>query len=140
MYCQNCGTQIPDGANYCHKCGKAQKLELPTDDVQWETCEINVADTNKVNESMVGALLSPLISITYHFEANALGPNGSYIAGKSKSFKGHPHTPNQEKRQLFNFLVAELLQDGWEPVQSQASNPARWWEREFRRQAKKVRI
>jgi hypothetical protein len=28
MYCSNCGTQLPDDAVYCIKCGKAQK---PTD-------------------------------------------------------------------------------------------------------------
>ena len=31
MYCSNCGTQLPDDANFCLRCGKPQKAVVPTE-------------------------------------------------------------------------------------------------------------
>ncbi len=30
MYCQFCGTQLHEEAKFCHKCGKEQKIGLPS--------------------------------------------------------------------------------------------------------------
>jgi len=41
MYCSDCGTQLPERANFCWQCGKAQNTAAKTSKVQEETCEID---------------------------------------------------------------------------------------------------
>ena len=75
MYCHSCGTELPGGARFCPRCGKLLALEGDTEGghVPWETCEI------------VGRWKSGVVTDSYHFEAEAVGPRGPYIAACSVS-------------------------------------------------------
>jgi len=45
MYCASCGTQLPDEANFCWKCGQPQKgPHRASDSQQFETCTIEFQD------------------------------------------------------------------------------------------------
>ena len=53
MFCYNCGTQLPDEATFCSKCGKPQKqgaqVAEPTQIKEsWETCEIQIGEKNHI--------------------------------------------------------------------------------------------
>jgi large subunit ribosomal protein L7/L12 len=36
MYCIHCGTNLPDDANFCSKCGKPQKQETPIEKSRYD--------------------------------------------------------------------------------------------------------
>jgi len=82
MFCIDCGTELPDEANFCWKCGKPQRQDVQSDETdwepEWETCEIIYS---KVEDNFV---LGPKL----RFVAKATGPKGVYIAGKSPEFRG----------------------------------------------------
>jgi len=43
MYCSKCGTQLPDEANFCWKCGQPQK-QAASWPVQYEVCTIRLSE------------------------------------------------------------------------------------------------
>jgi hypothetical protein len=125
MYCSNCGTEIPDEANFCWKCGKPQKQGIQVDEQKWEICEIK------------SAWKQGLFSNEYRFWAEATGPNGLYNAGESPKFNmGATEVPwesGKEAHAPLRALMNKLAQDGWEPLAAQGHH---WFSYKFRRRVK----
>ncbi len=128
MFCSNCGTQLPDEANFCWKCGKPQKTGVQVDEPKWETCEIVYADIR---------LAGPL-SRTIQFWAKAVGPLGVYNAGESTKVKAgvsdsyEPCEWNNKHVTAVNSLVAQLAKDNWQPL----PRGQYWYSYRFQRQVK----
>ena len=77
MFCINCGTELPDEANFCWKCGKPQKEGVTVDEPKWEICEI-------VYETVKAPFFG---NCEYRFWARAIGPQGKYRASESPVFR-----------------------------------------------------
>jgi hypothetical protein len=126
MYCYNCGTELPDAASYCPVCGKGQTGEAREDRARWESCEI------------MARWKTGLISDAYHFEAEAIGPHGPYVAARSREWKEIAHTPrwrvldsaNERAAEIVKELISDLIKDGWESTGERGSN---WENYRFRR-------
>jgi len=134
MYCWNCGTQLPDNANFCSKCGKQQKpgeqpIEPNLKEEKWETCEILFDSQYQLGRGWI-----------FWFWAKAIGPEGEYSAGSSGQLLAgpifdKPNSDNRETKMAHSELVAKLVSDGWEPVPNKGSN---WWNDRFRRRVRAI--
>lgn len=131
MFCSNCGTQIPDEASFCSKCGTPQiqgAQSAQTEEPKWETCEITYHDKN---EFVSGAI--------FWFEADAIGPNGKYPAAKSKPvvcgsrFNNDPQSRNKKTVNAHEEIIKKLVSDGWQPTGARGYN---WWNDRFTRQVR----
>ena len=135
MYCWNCGSQLPDEAIFCHKCGKQQRYggqqigsSLTKDNITLETCEIVFDSTQHL---VAGAI--------FWFWAKAIGPNGEYSAGNSPQvivgsrFFDEPKMNDRQTKMAHSSLVAALVSDGWEPMPVRGPN---WWNYRFQRRAR----
>ena len=130
MYCYNCGTELPDNAAFCYKCGRPQNPHADPAQGRWETCEI------------VARWETGLITDSYHFEAEAIGPHGPYVAARSRPWKEIAHTPrwkvldntNERAGGIVKELISDLIKDGWESTGERGSN---WENYRFRRQVRK---
>jgi len=119
MFCSNCGTQLPDEANFCLKCGKAQQGTATTsNDNQYEHCRIELIE--------LGYRLFQ--GTVYRFDANAIGTEGPYVAGQSKEFS--INTGDREQLPILNALIRHLVADSWEAVETKG---AQWYQHSFRR-------
>jgi hypothetical protein len=126
MFCSNCGTQLPDEANFCWKCGRPQNQGSTVEEPRWEMCEIDWVAVDSFLDAIRGRC-------TGHLEAKAIGPKGIYIAGKTQEFSvsGYVPSPYDKKaKQMFDGLVAQLVNIGWEPAET-TSNA--WYGNRFRR-------
>lgn len=109
MFCRYCGTELPDEANFCLKCGKPQTPSVVVDEPKWETCRI-------VMETVKEAGIFPNSGIRrkgeYCFNAKGIGPDFSYSVGRSVMWNddSRPEAPQEALKGLVN----ELLKDGWE--------------------------
>ena len=125
MFCSKCGTQLPDEASFCWKCGTPQRSNVRTEAPQWETCEIEW-------EPQFGTF-----SNGGHFWARAIGPRGVYSAVKSQYFKTDgfmsaiSFPKGKECIAGQNALVKQLVKDGWEPT----GKGREWYSDTFRRRA-----
>ncbi len=126
MFCVACGTQLPDEANFCLKCGKPQKADVraPEPAPKYETCEIKF---EVVKEALFGVGDDDL-----RFWAEALGPQGIYNAGESPVFKGTGGWAGPSKDQglsALNALLQKLGGDGWDPLvpNPQHPDPQHWY-------------
>lgn len=106
MFCSNCGTHLPDNANFCSSCGKALKDTLPQTVSSYETCEIVRRTTNRG-----GIFREP----KFRFVAEAIGPNGVYDAAISKTELRYDWY-DREFYQTLESFIGELTADGWEYV------------------------
>jgi len=121
MFCSKCGTEIPDEANFCWKCGKPQKEGVVTDPPKYEICEI-VWSHRK----------DGFHPFSICFWAKAIGKTGVYSAGQSSYFFGFD-TPRSDETDAYNAhkqLIEKLTKDGWEPLQIIGSM---WYSTKFRR-------
>ena len=127
MYCINCGTQIPDEANFCSKCGKLQTSKIEkVEETKWETCEIAYTVINQ------GHLLS---NRRMMFWANAIGVNGNYNAGESVPFEQYttpPSSSDQRALAAHREFISQLTKNGWESAGDRGED---WWCNRFRRKA-----
>jgi zinc ribbon protein len=128
MYCIGCGTELPDDANFCLRCGKPQKKGVKIADesvteAKYETCEI-------------GWDKAGLLSL--EFWAKAIGPNGVYNAGEVKftpgPFRQREYPDNDESNacEALNTLIKQLTQDGWQPL----TRGPYWYNYRFQRRVK----
>jgi hypothetical protein len=131
MFCSKCGTQLPDEANFCWKCGKPQKAGASAEKGQYETCEITF-ETLKEAGFFSRAT-------TERFYAHAVHPTrGVYRAGESSPVKGEqlqyasssfPDMGDLTTKRELDALVRKLLADGWN---MEAAAPV-GWKHTFRR-------
>ena len=76
-----------------------------------------------------------------HFEAEAVGPHGPYIAARSREWNELALTPrwkvldstHEEASEIVKELISDLIKDGWEPLEERGTN---WENFRFRRQVK----
>ncbi|HBY93341.1 MAG TPA: hypothetical protein DEP84_05135 [Chloroflexi bacterium] len=126
VYCVSCGTQLPDEANFCWKCGKPQKQGVQTEKPKWETCEIVIQRPKE-----------GFYTSKYQFWASAIGLQGNYNAGESPIFKAvSVHYPSSDEHKPLNAhrsLIKKLVEEGWEPTGNRGSA---WFNEKFRRQIK----
>src|SRR5581483_11157947 len=111
MFCPSWGTELAEGARFCHQCGysAAGGPRAPTEEKEWEYCEISWDTINKFSFWRAARTI---------FVAIAIGPDGEYVAGESEPFRellycgvprsGHPGTVD-----AYDGLVKRLLKDGW---------------------------
>jgi hypothetical protein len=124
MYCSKCGIELPEDANYCYRCGTPLHEHAgETKKTFWEYCQIEL----EVRKKRFGAYLP------YGFFASAVGPNGSYPAGRSPEFKIKNQIRGPTRKEggtAHDQFVKHLLEDGWEPVAERGED---WWQLRFRR-------
>jgi hypothetical protein len=99
----------------------------------WETCRI--VDVQFLAAGMVGEHRWSTL------RAQAIGPQGTYIAGESYMYyrKFDDHISDRElfsgRELAYSFLANRLVKDGWEATS--LGTGAQWWESEFRRRSGK---
>lgn len=122
MICLNCGTQLPEDANFCSKCGKPQRGGTRTESHKWELCEIKVKFYRGIFDS------------NFSFCAESIGPKGPYSISESKKFNINPDAARLSQKETvqlsLNKLMTLLIQDGWELLPEQGSS---WYSYKFRR-------
>ena len=82
MHCIHCGTELPDEAAFCWKCGRPQQSSSDTD----ATYEVAVIDCILVSDPQQFASWFQSHD-WYHgarlkFTAQAVGPKGNYVAAE----------------------------------------------------------
>lgn len=122
MFCVNCGTQIPDAARFCGRCGAPQPRPDPRAPT-WEICEIAWRRrTHRV-----------IFDDDCEFWAAANGADGPYSAGVSPRwglFVPPPSPADPATAAAHRALVEELIQEGWQPTGERGDS---WWTLRFRR-------
>lgn len=140
MFCYNCGTQLPDDATFCSKCGKPQKtaqaIAQPTESVRYDTCEIKWRYTQ-------GFLAS---NQQFAFVAFALGTKGGYVVAESSVLTNVGPILNDEGlaaksnnpalRAALEGVITHLTKEGWESVGS----GTKWWNKKFRKPTGQVTV
>ena len=142
MYCMNCGSPLPNNANFCLKCSKSQRENVQTPQQkpeQWETCEIVWTEVQKGGLFKGGSIM---------YWARATGPNGVYLAAQSEVIKvlgaavlfdifhfDMKSETFQKERKAVESLVAQLQRDGWLVVETPSCTPMvpTWWTCKLRR-------
>ncbi len=123
MFCKSCGTQLPDDATFCMKCGTPQKEGVRPVEPKFETCQI------------MRVVVKP-DSWTYEekmkFAAEVIGPKGKYNACESPVLTHNVQYDVYQKEfgHHVDTMVNKLLHDGWEAVDSRGEN---WWNYRFKR-------
>jgi zinc-ribbon domain len=139
VVCSSCGTQLPEDAKFCLKCGKPQKPGLPAEEVRWETCEIGEENVKQAGNLSVRE---------NRFVGKAIGPSGVYIVEVSATFKfgagvldpsssaKYPSLRDWSKEcvSILDTFISKLVAEGWEPIGTQ--HGLRWYSYKFRRRIK----
>jgi ribosomal protein L40E len=139
LFCYRCGTQLPDQANYCWKCGNPRKEGTQAKSPEWETCTITYEAVR--NNKFLGSH-----SGQARWWAKATRPRESYRAGESPIFyasveKGVVEIPYSnpgfsahltyiDTLKVLDVLTNKLIADGWEPT---GTYGASYWKRQYRR-------
>jgi len=130
MFCLTCGTQLPDDANFCHKCGTPIG-QTQSSKVTWEYCQICWDEEDSL-----------FSGTQVWFWADAVGPEGKYNAGESPRYRTWGNTrvygpadlshkkDRANAEEAHNRLVQMLISDGWEPLPERGEY---WWQLRFRR-------
>ena len=135
MHCTHCGKLNVENASFCAYCGKP--IDQTGTKGVWEYCEIKAYYKE-------GGCLGVLITFKWdcYFWGDAIGPNGSYTAGKTPNYSisaflgGNPPTGRNERdmelsKQIHETLVKQLISDGWEPTGERGRF---WWQVRFKRE------
>lgn len=91
MYCQNCGTEIPEGGGYCSECGKPVNVPVQ----QTTSCDLAAPESNAINANpkprnphvtkiaigvAVGVLLLIIVGIAlFSFAERSTEPQGVHV-------------------------------------------------------------
>jgi uncharacterized membrane protein YvbJ len=106
MYCQNCGKELPNDANFCLQCGKSVRADVQAaqgGEPVWETCQ-----TTRITVKEGGMLSATQLA----YVANALHPKkGKYEAARSAVSKG---TDLKAHKTQLDALLQKLTSEGWE--------------------------
>lgn len=123
MFCSKCGTQLPDEANFCWKCGQPTKAEVSGDAI--EVCQIIRRYETDQN------LLGRITGHWFWFEAicrdKVIAKSQEYDLGKDilivrgfleseDSYMERMNMEQQIARDRFDQFLKGLEKDGWEPV------------------------
>lgn len=122
MFCVKCGTELPDDANYCLKCGHPQKAglnqtSLEKEPTAWEQCKLKLA----MNYKRTGGWLSTKHTVVGNFTAVANSPAGKYDVAKSTEFSyetdenpSYLWWSNSSVEAAVEQLERQLFGDGWQ--------------------------
>ena len=122
MYCINCGTQLPDEANFCSNCGKSPRAVEQQKESKSESCEIVWIQVQPWNWENIRK---------FKFVAEAIGVNGKYNVFETATIGTKDHDTKREKYGILVDEIAELLlQGGWEASETRGEN---WWSYRFKR-------
>ena len=108
MFCASCGTQLPDEAKFCLKCGKPQSPDVRVEEPRWETCKVKW-----YSRTSEAGLLLGMVGINRekgYYQGDAIGLRGVCVAGKTDVCS------EKNSHELFQNLVKQLGQEGWEPT------------------------
>ena len=124
MFCSQCGTQLPDDANFCLKCGQPTgQAPAGVGPEKWEHCQIE----RKCSAGFLGLRAWTMC----WFWADAVGPAGRFSAGESRKYSDL--TGEEGMQAIHNELVQQLIHGGWEPTTERGEDR---FQRRFRRPAK----
>ena len=135
MECKNCGTLLPDEANFCLSCGRRQADEAAGEQTAWETCTIDFSVETKSDR-----FTPPKIK----FVALAENLYGKYIASRSPVINGersyelefpavHDDTDREAAEETLKNLENELEKKRWKKIGTWGH---RYWQLRFRREMK----
>jgi hypothetical protein len=152
MRCTNCGTELPQQVNFCWKCGKPQSKNPATEEARYEICEVEWVEKQRTRNNVAENLREGFGAIfggykpEGQFRAKVIGSKGIYFAKESPFFstniyvleegeEGSSITHVEPQRdntaiQFLDNLIAHLVKDGWEPLETQGRN---WYSYRFRR-------
>ena len=122
MYCQSCGTNLPEDAAFCMKCGKSTSAQVQSAP-RYEVLQI----------------AGKLGFATNEFWAEATGPKGVYVAARytySDAIFWHTGLIDENCKKCKHAhteFVKKLVADGWEPSEERGND---WYALRFRRQVK----
>jgi ribosomal protein L40E len=130
MFCIECGTELPDEAKFCFKCGKPTAGGESKQKAEQETCEIVYEITGEKHGIYPRTLL--------RFKAQAKGAEGEYCAGISNEFEanlfdypGSPEKKSKKHKAALDSLSEKLKQAGW---QAEDHKGPEWFSLRFRRE------
>jgi hypothetical protein len=129
MLCSNCGTALNIDVNFCHKCGTSieNKGEV-SNETTYEICEIQVhlAGSRSITQ------MFNLKQSNWVWIATAISPQGKRKVASSSEFTSRgERIPDDNYRVPRDELIAKLLKDGWEPIDT------KYYGQTFKRQFKR---
>lgn len=133
MYCTNCGTKLPDEANFCSNCGKPVSGSTPKPiEEKWETCEI-VCENNWDKIPFSTNLKGLIFGVTgapknYKFVTKKVDIDGIHTIIETQKFY-ELDDPHQNAKQEINTMIDILVKDRWEST----GRGEKWFNYKFRR-------
>lgn len=120
MFCIVCGTELPNEANFCWKCGKPQNEQANVPEPRYETCEICI---DLLRDSVFGKK-------TYRIYVRAINSKGEYIVAEQefKSNRVEIYYDDVAKP-IHQQMIKQLVQEGWQPT----GRGEAFWNDTFRR-------
>ena len=134
MQCFNCGTELPDEAGFCWKCGRPQ---APTSEPDADF-EVGLVDCKLVTDArQFSSWLGShdwFHGARLQFVAQASGPSGNYVAAESPVFKAEAEFPppddDPRSQRVYQKFVMDLVDQGWEMMGTQGGE---WFNQRLRR-------
>ena len=134
MFCMNCGTALPVEAKFCKTCGVAQ--EVVVEEITAQIRPSSITQPEIIVQEIVEYDICEIVIQKYILEtevlvAQAIGPQGIYIAAKSM-FSSDYRQFSMETNKKLEILTEKLLVEGWELMGKKGSA---WYSLQFRRQS-----
>jgi hypothetical protein len=127
-HCTNCGHELRETDKFCAECATpVGSTQVPSPQpLQYETCQIEYEILRETFWILRNAQLQ--------FYADAVGPKGRYVAGRSAKFENCENLPFPEQHSaVLNDLIANLTSEGWESL---GRTETAFWKYKFRRPVK----
>ena len=125
MLCPTCASRLPDDANYCLHCGKAQRRDGLVPVMRRDICEIYRSQEH--GEWFEGG--------DTFWEAIAIGPQGRSSVGRSGTCPRKAVGSAREVKHadvVLDLLITQLVQDEWQPL----PRGPEWYSYRFERQVR----